>query len=179
MARIRTIKPEFWSSEQVMDLSIPARLLFIGLWNFCDDGGVHPASIRTLRAEVFPGGDEIDVDALIDELVNAGLVMTFEANDKRYWYVTGWKRHQRIDKPNKKHPQPDGSIPGKSPHVSEFVEDSTGIRRFLDECSPPEGKGIEGSRKGREHIGRDGGLGEGEPAKLPPSVAVLRGGVHQ
>ena len=42
MARIRTIKPEFWTSEQVVDCSPTARLLFIGLWNFCDDGGVHP-----------------------------------------------------------------------------------------------------------------------------------------
>lgn len=37
MPRIRTIKPEYWTSEQVLDLSIPARLAFIGLWNFCDD----------------------------------------------------------------------------------------------------------------------------------------------
>lgn len=148
MARIRTIKPEFWSSEQVMDLSIPARLLFIGLWNFCDDGGVHPASIRTLRAEVFPGGDELDVDALIDELVNAGLVMTFEANDKRYWYVTGWKRHQRIDKPNKKHPQPDGTAPCKYPHAPEFNDSSATIRRKLADWSTPEGKGKGVEEKG-------------------------------
>lgn len=34
MARIRTIKPEFWTSEQVMGCAPLARLLFIGLWNF-------------------------------------------------------------------------------------------------------------------------------------------------
>jgi len=43
MARIRTIKPEFWVSEQVGECSPNARLLFIGMWNFCDDRGVHPA----------------------------------------------------------------------------------------------------------------------------------------
>jgi hypothetical protein len=44
MARIRTIRPEFWTSEQVTECSMPARLLFIGLWNFCDDGGRMPYS---------------------------------------------------------------------------------------------------------------------------------------
>ena len=49
MARIRTVKPEFWASEQVMECSPIARLLFIGLWNFCDDAGNHPLSEKTLR----------------------------------------------------------------------------------------------------------------------------------
>lgn len=63
MARIRTIKPEFWSSEQVMESRPLARLLFIGLWNFCDDGGNHPLSPRTIKALVFPG-DDITTEAV-------------------------------------------------------------------------------------------------------------------
>lgn len=54
MARIRTVKPEFWVSEQVTSCSRGARLLFIGLWNFCDDGGVHAAEHKRLKSEVFP-----------------------------------------------------------------------------------------------------------------------------
>jgi hypothetical protein len=49
MARIRTVKPEFWTSEQVMELSPLARLAFIGMWNFCDDAGVHTASAKRLK----------------------------------------------------------------------------------------------------------------------------------
>lgn len=49
MARIRTIKPEFWTAEQVMELSRDARLLFIGMWNFCDDAGVHQRHTRRSR----------------------------------------------------------------------------------------------------------------------------------
>ncbi len=51
MARIRTTKPEFFTSEQVMNLSIFARFAFLGMWNFCDDGGNHPASLAA-----FPNG---------------------------------------------------------------------------------------------------------------------------
>ncbi len=99
MARIRTIKPEFWASEQVTGLSLPARLLFIGMWNFCDDRGVRPASAKTLMAQVFPTDalGVLAVQAMVDELIEAGLVVEFAAGGRRWWAITGW-RHQRINR---------------------------------------------------------------------------------
>lgn len=104
MSRIRTVKPEYWSSEQIMNLSIPARLLFIGMWNFCDDRGIHPANPKTLKAQIFPS-DDIDAAPLVQELLNQGLIAAYSANDKEYFVVTGWN-HQKIDKPTFKHPAP-------------------------------------------------------------------------
>lgn len=94
MARIRTIKPEFWSSEQVMECQPLTRLLFIGIWNFCDDGGNHPDSEKTIKARVFPG----------DELSSNGLLSFYEHSGKQYLHVCGWE-HQRIDKPTFKYPE--------------------------------------------------------------------------
>nr|MBF6067360.1 primosomal protein [Klebsiella pneumoniae] len=37
MARIRTIKPEFWTDEDMAEVSEPACLLAIGLLNYADD----------------------------------------------------------------------------------------------------------------------------------------------
>lgn len=37
LPRIRTIKPEFWTDEDVLKMSNSCALFFIGLWNFCDD----------------------------------------------------------------------------------------------------------------------------------------------
>lgn len=105
MARQRMIKPAFWTSEQVVECSPTARLLFIGLWNFCDDGGNHPASIKTLKMEIFPG-DDISLDAvqkLLDELIQQGLVVEYATGGKSYWHVTGW-HHQKIEKPTYLHP---------------------------------------------------------------------------
>lgn len=132
MARIRTIKPDFWSSEQIMDCSPIARLLFIGLWNFCDDGGNHTASARTIKAEIFPGDDisSPDVQLLLDELSSNGLIVLYESDNKEYFHVTGW-HHQKIDKPTYK-------FPSYKPRNSEPT------RRAVDEPSPPEGKGREG-----------------------------------
>lgn len=107
MARIRTVKPEFWTSEQVMECSPIARLLFVGMWNFCDDGGNHPASAKTLKAEVFPADDfsTDSIQLMVDELVVQGLLLPYEADGKRFLHVTGW-HHQKIEKPNFKHPSP-------------------------------------------------------------------------
>lgn len=133
MARIRSIKPEFWSSEQVMECSPMARLMFIGLWNFCDDAGNHVASAKTIKAEIFPGDDisSTDVQGLLDELSSNSLIAFYTNDSKDFLHVTGWKKHQKIDKPTYKHPA--------------FSDDA---RRALDESSPPEGKGREG--KGEE-----------------------------
>lgn len=136
MARIRTIKPDFWASEQVMECSPIARLLFIGLWNFCDDGGNHVDSDRTIKAEIFPGDDisSQDIRRLIDELSSNGLLAPYVSNGKGFLHVTGWQ-HQKIERPSFKHPPFPGS-------------DSSKARRTLDDNSPPEGKGRE--RKGEE-----------------------------
>jgi hypothetical protein len=116
MARIRTIKPEFWTSEHTTSLSRDARLLFIGMWNFCDDAGIHIHSVRTLKAEIFPLDDDIAVNTvqtLLDELLSSGLVMTYEAQGKAYLMVTGW-HHQKINRPAYKHPLPEGVKPDKA-----------------------------------------------------------------
>ena len=126
-----------------MEVSRDARLCFIGLLNFCDDRGVHPASPRTLKAEVFPSDDlTADVVAsLVSELIRQGLVGAFEADGKPYWFVTGWARHQRIDRPTFKHPAPPDSVNSRVG----LDDSSTTVRRAIGERSTPEGNGVEGS----------------------------------
>lgn len=67
MAKIRGVKPEYWTDDAIVELSIPARLLFIGLWNFACDNGHLADKPKQLRMRIFPA-DEIDVDTLLDEL---------------------------------------------------------------------------------------------------------------
>lgn len=162
MARIRSIKPEFWTSEQILDCSPMARLLFIGIWNFCDDAGNHVASPRTIKANVLPG-DDIDsttVQGLLDELYRNGLIDFYIVDSKRYLHVTGW-HHQRIDKPTYKHP---AYKPGEND------ERSLMPRRPFDEPSPPEWSGVE--RKG---IGEE----REEAAAAPPPRACVPAPAHE
>lgn len=168
MARIRTIKPEFWVSEQIGNCSRNARLLFIGLWNFCDDRGVHPAKPRTLKAEVFPQDEDItsvDVADWAQDLLKAGLIAEFEVTGERFWYVTGWLKHQRIDKPSNKHPAPPVSNSASIPRI--IVESSSSATRQESELSASIPRafdpGVEG--KGKEGKGEEGkGVEESKPS---------------
>lgn len=129
MSRIRTIKPEFWSSGQVMECSRDARLLFIGLWNFCDDQGRFPLSPKQIKALVFPGDEDLTSNAirgLIDELSANDLLTIYSVGGKEFFEVSGWK-HQKIDKPQQpKYPAP--------------PEHSENVRRMVS----TEGRGEEG-----------------------------------
>lgn len=136
MARIRSIKPDFWTSEQVMECSTNVRLLFIGLWNFCDDTGRHPVAPKKLKALIFPADDFSveDVSRMLDELSTNGLIQYYTVDNKEFFQVTGW-HHQKIDRPQKaKYPAP----------ISEHSSNGS---------DGEEGKGRE--RKGEEEGGRE------------------------
>jgi hypothetical protein len=57
MARIRSIKPEFFTSLTIGSLSERARLAFIGIWTFVDDYGRAVDDARLVKAAVFPLDD--------------------------------------------------------------------------------------------------------------------------
>lgn len=164
MARIRTIKPEFWTSEQVVACSTTARLMFIGLWNYCDDGGRMPYSAKNIKMRIFPG-DDISSESIrrhIDELSSNGLVEIYEIENQPYLQVTGWK-HQKIDRPTFQFPDRNGLIPeGKG------FAPKDGARRAFGERSTPEGKGRESN--GRESNGGEGkGLDARSRGSPPPN----------
>lgn len=150
MARIRTIKPEFWTSDQVMSVSRDARLLFIGMWNFADDGGNQPANTKTIKALVFPGDEltEGQIYDLVDELLGVGLLETYEADCRWYWNIPTWKKHQRIDQPTYRHPGPDGKVSqsparrrgGSSSVHGVFGEQSQNAQQVFDAGKERNGK---------------------------------------
>jgi hypothetical protein len=93
MARIRSIKPEFFASEQVASVPHQWRLLFIGLWLHADrEGRLLDRPVR-LKAMLFPY-DDLDVDAGLGCLVNAGLITRYEGNGLRLIAIPSWAKHQ-------------------------------------------------------------------------------------
>lgn len=76
MARIRTIKPEFFTSEDIVGLSTLARLLYIALWCEADRDGRLVWKPKTFKLRYLPA-DSCDIDALCDELTGSGLVRLY------------------------------------------------------------------------------------------------------
>lgn len=100
MARIRTIKPEFWQSEKLAGLSEHARLLAIALLNHADDEGYFMANVALVRASCFPFDDDSrKTIGSLQELSAIGYIAIMDASGKAIGRVTNFLEHQRIDKP--------------------------------------------------------------------------------
>ena len=96
MAKIRGVKPEFWTADGILEMSIPARLLFIGLWNYACDNGHLPDKPRQIKMRLMPA-DDVKVPELLDEMVDAEQIVrqdgwitipdltTHQKPHKRWW----------------------------------------------------------------------------------------------
>lgn len=93
MAKIRSLKPDFFSSEQIVSVSIPARYLFEGIWVFGDDEGLIKNSPMSLKMKIFPG-DVIEVKPLIEELVRAGLLVELQSDQGPLLWAPNVQVHQ-------------------------------------------------------------------------------------
>lgn len=147
MARIRSIKPGFFTSEDVSALPLSARLTWIGLWTHCDDHGRTKDNAKLIKAAIWPLDDVNlrDVEADLSALVEAGRIVRYLGDDgKPYLAVVNWHAHQAIAKPTApRYPAPPVSVnPTSGCHAC-----TTG---GLPEESGSGARGKGGEGKGRE-----------------------------
>jgi hypothetical protein len=92
MAKIRGVKPDYWTDEDIVDLSIPARLLYVGLWNYACDNGHLQDKPKQIKMRIFPG-DDINCAELLRELAASGRIQRADG-----WItVPNLGEHQKID----------------------------------------------------------------------------------
>ena len=144
MARIRTIKPEFFTSEDIVSLTPLARLFYVALWCEADREGRLRWKTKTLKMRYLPD-DECDIDALASELTEAGLVDLYEVDGKVYAEIPSFKDHQVIN-----NRESESILPSRVDDASARVK-AEGRK---------EGKGREGKGKERKE-------GESEAALAP------------
>ena len=152
MARIRTIKPEFFTSDDICALSALARLLFIGTWCEADREGRLPWRPRELKRKYLPE-DDCDAEAVAGELVDKGLIVLY---GQGLAVVTGFKKHQIINLREAQSKLPEPPETACNAHA-------------LPAIAP--GKGREG--KGKEGKGR-----ERRSSNLPPSYRPFQFGLR-
>lgn len=97
MARIRTIKPEFFTSSDILALTPLSRLFYVSLWCEADREGLLKWDTETLKFRYFPK-DKVDIESMADELVAQGLVRILVGDDdKEYAEIPSFKNHQVIN----------------------------------------------------------------------------------
>lgn len=167
MARIRTIKPAFFSSLSNADLPIPTRVTWIGLWTYVDDKGRGVDDARLVKAAVWPLDDAYTtkkVEADLVTLEKAGKIGRYIHDGQRYLAVVKWRTHQRIDKPQPSTLPPapwekeSANAPGRG------REDSTNVPGTFPEddgndpggLPPKDGGEVEGKGRDRNGSGKEG-----------------------
>lgn len=98
MARMRYLKPEFWTDSRIVKLSPFARLLYMGMWNFamCEKGHIEDDTSR-LKMQILPA-DNVDVDELLAELLASGRAVRLTGADGHTWLqVPRLPNHQKVD----------------------------------------------------------------------------------
>jgi hypothetical protein len=129
MARIRTIKPDFFTSEDIVSLSPCARLLYIALWCEADRAGRMQWRPRTFKMRYMPA-DDVDIESLCGEIQKAGLVILY---GEGFAYIPSFAKHQHINPRESESSLPD-------PHASARVTDASSRVKALSLTHREEGK---------------------------------------
>lgn len=111
MLHIRTIKPEFFKDEDLAELPLTARFLFIGLFCLADREGRLQDRPRLIKAEIYPY-DEIDVEPLLEALAEKEFIQRYEVHSHRYIQIVNFLRHQlpARDEPQSEIPSAEGDV---------------------------------------------------------------------
>jgi hypothetical protein len=94
MARVRNIAPGFFTNEELVELPFEDRLLFAGLWTLADREGRLEDRPKRIRMAVFPC-DSVDVDACLQRLQKAGLVLRYTVHGVAYLAIPAFHKHQK------------------------------------------------------------------------------------
>lgn len=176
MARIRTVKPEFWEDEDLGCISRDARLLFIACFNIADDEGRMRWNPTFIKSKAFLYDDDLsleDVARLMAELEEGGFVAPYIGGkaSQRLAVVVNFLRHQKINRPQpSKIPAPDtdsvndsaASEEGTSDNVSDSRHDSVSDSENVTELFTD---GMDGEREGK---GKGSGARAKRAATPPP-----------
>ena len=94
MARIRTIKPEFWSSPGIETLEYRWRLLYIAMWQLADDWGRGAFIPRELLGFAFPMDEEMtsaEISAGCREISGVFGTVFYTVGKRHYFSIPSWE----------------------------------------------------------------------------------------
>lgn len=120
MARKRMISPEIWESQSFGELSMLAKVLFIGMISQADDDGKGVLSAQLLKSRILPFdelriadiekalneighnvsvAESADADKSLNERGHKLSVVFYEVKGRCYYLFENWRKWQTINRP--------------------------------------------------------------------------------
>lgn len=97
------IDPSIWSSEDFSELSMLARLTWIGLISNADDEGRGKANAAYVKSQIFAYDDELtvkEIEGALSEIAKSMSIRFYEVDGKKYFQLTNWSKFQTINRPS-------------------------------------------------------------------------------
>lgn len=100
MPRIRYLKPEFFSDEDLAELPFETRLTFAGLWCFADREGRLEDRPKFLKAMIFPY-DKVDIEEHLNILCRPKstngipFIIRYKSDHIKLIEIINWHKHQK------------------------------------------------------------------------------------
>ena len=124
MARIRSVKPEFFKHLELNELEdkhpeLRIMLVYEGLWVQADKNGVFYYNSKVLKNEILPYVN-FDIIKSLDILEKNGFFVKYESKNREYGYIPNFKKYQFPTKNEK-------NSPAKYPLPQEYTDKSTSV----------------------------------------------------
>jgi hypothetical protein len=147
MGRIRTIKPEFHSHEELSALPAETHLLAAALTNYADDEGYFNANPVLVKAGTNPlRDDRTTVEEQLEQLAKIGYLEVRKSGNKHYGKICNFAEHQKVS-----HPSPSKlkskfeSLPKSSGEAPEKFQSDSALKGIEGNREQGTGKGMEAS----------------------------------
>lgn len=167
MARIRTVKPELLTHEDLFlaeqQTGFPLRIAFVGLFTMADREGRFKWRPGTLKLGVLPF-DQLDFSRVLDALASRGFICKYQVDGVDYGVIPTFGKHQVINNRESRSEIPE-------PEENSFISMTSTRESRVNDASYTPLMQDKGEGKGRERNGREE---EGNScAEASPSVAAL------
>jgi len=95
MARIRHLKPEFFTDRKLASCGHQAMLLFAGLWCLADRDGRLIDAPNFIAGQIFPYDSSVNCDETLATLAATGLITRYQVSTEKYLQICNFTKHQR------------------------------------------------------------------------------------
>jgi len=174
MPRIRTVKPEFFTSPSTASVDFPVRIFYQALWCWADDFGIGETNINGLLGFAFCDSDQIwdeelrgfravsarDLRGFCADVAQHYGVNFYTVRGRHYYAISTWEKHQKLERRNNRRKNPTPDDPDAVPDQRIY-----GCADFAPHSPRKIGAN---PRKSGAGTGEQGNRGTGEKKACPP-----------